>query len=445
MALQDAFVALNRFGLGSRPGELERVSRDPKQWLRAQIVQQPVIPETLENLPHSSSWFKALGDARRTGKEARKNLIKEIGRPQTKKELYKRIETAIHTDQPFKERLAFFWANHFTVSGKRPLIAPAIGGFEREAIRPHIFGKFEDMLLAAARHPVMLHYLDNATSIGPNSKIGKRRDRGLNENLAREILELHTLGVNGGYSQKDVTEFAKVLTGWTIDSYFKRFENTGRFHFFDRIHEPGRKTLLGTSLREDGYEEGVEALGLIARHPSTARHIATKLARHFVADEPSEDVIAKLASIFMQSEGDLKEMSLALIDLPECWENSQSKIKNPFDYVVSVFRSFDAKRIPSKLLVGALHEMGYFLFFAPSPEGWSDKSEDWLMPEMLMRRIEFADLVAGYANGLVRPSDFFDSTIAPVASFESRDAALQAPAAKDALAITLASPEFQRR
>jgi len=445
MALQEAFIALNRFGLGARPGELERVSRNPKEWLRSQITEQPAIPETLQNLPHSSSWFKAQADARHAGKEARKKLTREIGRPQTKKELQKRIETAIRSDQPFKERLAIFWANHFTVSGKRPLIAPAIGGFEREAIRPHLFSKFEDMLLAVAQHPVMLHYLDNAISIGPKSKIGKRRDRGLNENLAREILELHTLGGNGGYDQKDVTEFAKVLTGWTIDSNFKRLENTGRFYFLDRIHEPGQKILLGTTFYEDGYEEGVKALKLIANHPSTARHIAKKLARHFVADEPSDAVIAKLENVFMQSGGDLKELSLALIDRPECWENSQSKVKNPFDYVVSVFRSCDAKKIPGRLLIGALNEMGYFLFFAPSPEGWSDKSEDWLMPEMLMRRIEFSDIVSGYAYGSIRPSDFFNRTIAPVASFESRDIVLQAPSAKDALAITLASPEFQRR
>lgn len=445
MALQEAFIALNRFGLGARPGELERVSRNPKQWLRSQITEQPAIPEILQNLPHSSSWFKAQADASRAGKEARKKLTREIGRPQTKTELQKRIEAAVKSDQPFKERLAIFWANHFTVSGKRPLIAPAIGGFEREAIRPHVFGKFEDMLLAVAQHPVMLHYLDNAISIGPKSQIGKRRDRGLNENLAREILELHTLGVNGGYGQKDVTEFAKVLTGWTIDSNFKRLENTGRFYFLNRIHEPGQKILLGTTLYEDGYDEGIKALKLIANHPSTARHIATKLARHFVADEPSDAVIAKLANVFMQSGGDLKELSLALIDLPESWENSQSKVKNPFDYVVSVFRSFNAKKIPARLLIGALNEMGYFLFFAPSPEGWSDKSEDWLMPEMLMRRIEFSDIVSSYAYGLIRPPDFFDGTIGPVASFESRNIVLQAPSAKDALAITLASPEFQRR
>ena len=207
--------------------------------------------------------------------------------------------------------------------------------FEREAIRPNVLGKFSDMLLAVVAHPAMLNYLNNMTSFGPNSRMGKRRNRGLNENLAREILELHTLGVNGGYTQKDVIALAKIITGWTITPAKM---GGGGFQYIDVIHEPGTHILLGKSYPQNGQQQGIDALRDLAHHPSTARFIATKLARHFIADNPPDSTIKHLEKVFKKTDGDLKAMAETLIELPEIEKYPLSKIKTPYELIISTMR-----------------------------------------------------------------------------------------------------------
>ena len=357
-----------------------------------------------------------------------------------------RLGAMIATDQPFRERLVMFWSNHFTVSVQRPVVAGLVGSFEREAIRPHVTGRFEDLLRAAIRHPAMLLYLDNARSIGPNSRAGQRNRRGLNENLAREVLELHTLGVAGGYGQDDVRAFAAILTGWSVPGSRDAGldAGTGGFVFRPVAHEPGDKTLLGRRYPEAGEAEGLAALAALARHPATAHHLATKMARHFIADEPPPAAVARLERAFLDSDGDLGHLARVLIESPEAWAGPQAKIKTPQVLMVSALRVTGAGW-PADRLVGQLRQLGQMPFAAPSPAGWPDDAGHWIGPEAMMRRIAWCSLAGHRLAALIRPADLLEAAIGPVARPETREAVLQAPSAAEAVTLVLASPEFQRR
>ena len=247
-----------------------------------------------------------------------------------------RVDAAVNAEIGFAERLVWFWSNHFCVNADKTVMA---GGYEREVIRPHVLGRFADMLLAAESHPAMLLYLDNAQSIGPNSVAGINRDKGLNENLAREVLELHTLGVRSVYTQDDVTNFAKVLTGWTILPTASNPDHGGEFVYMKRAHEPGELTVIGHDYPDAGAEQGRAVLADLARHPATAKRVATKLARHFVADDPPPRLVERLSKRFLDTEGDLKEISKALIEAPEAWAAEQAKIKRPAEWIVAALRA----------------------------------------------------------------------------------------------------------
>src|SRR5262249_15978839 len=248
------------------------------------------------------------------------------------KEAKARFDAAVHSDLGFAERLVWFWSNHFCVNFDATVMA---GGYEREAIRPYVLGKFVDMLLATESHGAMLLYLDNAQSIGPHSVSGINRARGLNENLAREILELHTLGVRTVYTQEDVTSFANVLTGWTIRATATDPEHGGEFVFINRMHEPGPLAVVGKTYEDTGVEQGRAVLKDLARHPATAHHVAVKLARHFIADEPPPALVERLERRFSETDGDLKEVARALIAAPEALSPEQAKIKRPGEWIVS--------------------------------------------------------------------------------------------------------------
>jgi uncharacterized protein (DUF1800 family) len=300
------------------------------------------------------------------------------------------------------------------------------------------------MLGAVIRHPAMLSYLDNLLSFGPNSRAGRTTGRGLNENLARELLELHTLDVDGGYNQADVTELAKILTGWSIGR--AKSDEAGTFVFHDVAHEPGPKTLLGVRFEEAGIEEGERALDLLAAHPATARHVATKLARHFVADEPPADAVAHLESVFRDSGGDLAAVSRALLALDAAWAEPLAKVKTPIEFTVSALRALGGNReIEAKKLLGSLRLMGQVPFNAPSPAGWPDRASDWASPQALMERAEWSMTVAQKAAGAVDPALLLAGTIGPVAPEDTKIAITRAPDRIEAIAMLLASPEFQRR
>jgi uncharacterized protein (DUF1800 family) len=295
------------------------------------------------------------------------------------------------------------------------------------------------MLLASARHPAMLVYLDNVRSIGPHSAIGTRRGRGLNENYARELLELHTLGVRGGYTQSDIESLAAILTGWGME---RREGIDGAFHFEAARHEPGSKKVLGSRYRE-GEASGREVIVDLARNPKTGTFLATKLARHFIADEPPPEAVAHLAAAFRSSNGDLGVVGDALVDCPEAWEPARRKLKSPVDLVVSTARalSYDAS---GPQLLKSVQYLGQVPFGAPSPQGWPDRAEEWIGPEAVLTRVEWAQKVGHESVDRVTDPGAWGAEILGDLSAETR-AAVSKVSSGDGLALVLASPEFQRR
>ncbi len=458
--------ALNGFGLGARAGEHRQVN-DPRGWLRAQLdAGAPILRPPAEASPAAIAGaigsFRAIGqvkavEQRQARQEARRRLG-EIAAAEGRAALTERLTT----NRPFVERLVAFWSNHLCVSvGAKVLVAPLAGSYEREAIRPHVLGRFEDMVLASARHPAMLVYLDNFQSIGPGSRRGRssgrggRGPRGLNENYARELLELHTLGVNGGYTQRDVQELASILTGWTVGGLvrggrgltgrFGRDEGRFGFTFEELLHEPGTKTVLGVRYGEAGVDEGERVIRALCRHPSTARFVAGKLAAHFVADAPPPAAVDRLARTFRDSGGDLRAVALALIDLPEAWGEGARKFRAPQEWLVAVLRAFGAQQVaPSAMPL--LRQLRHPLWSPQSPKGFGDRTDDWADPDALLNRAELARTVARRLRTRpVEPLALLDVADHAPGDLLRRLLADGSIAPDERVALALAGPAFQWR
>jgi uncharacterized protein (DUF1800 family) len=306
------------------------------------------------------------------------------------------VTRAIVSDAQLEEVLAAFWFNHFNVFSQKGAVRWMVPAYEREAIRPHVLGKFRDLVLATARHPAMLFYLDNWMSTradltmrrGPNGG----RQMGLNENYARELMELHTLGVDGGYTQQDVTEVARCFTGWTID----RPRDGGSFLFRARAHDPGAKRVLGQTIPAGGGErDGERVIDLLVRHPSTARFISTKLARHFVADDPPAALVDRMAATFRSTDGDIRAVMTTLVTSPEFWSRDayRAKIKTPFEVVVSAVRALDGRLDAARggaELAREVGRLGQPLYEAQPPTGYPDRAESWVNTGALLGRMNFA-------------------------------------------------------
>ncbi len=444
------FTALNRFGFGPKFGEARQVSKDPQAWLRSKIKPQKTLPVRLQKYDSyavsMSKIYHSVVSENPEDKRLTRRKLHQIFHEETAD----RTRVMIETDNAFYERLVTFWANHFTVSRSRPWIAPGLAAYEREAIRPHVFGKFEDMLLAAIGHPSMLFYLDNIKSIGPNSALGLRGRRSYNENLAREILELHTLGVNGGYGLEDVKELALGLTGWADGAFmFRQQDYTDDimpvFKFIPRIHEPGTRTVMGETFPQNGVEQGRAILRHLAHHPATSEFIAQKLVRHFVADDPPAAAVKTIAKAFRDTKGDLAKISAALIDLKAAWAQPLSKVKTPHELVVSLYRVAGWKNIPQRHILEPLKLLEQEPFFAPSPAGWGDEAGDWLTSGALIRRLEWIRAICARIPLTRSPRDILAQ--AGLAQFNpalSRKVE-NAPSADYALALIFCSAEFQRR
>ncbi len=317
-----------------------------------------------------------------------------------------------------------------------------VGPYEREAIRPHVLGHFADLLLAAESHPAMLFYLDNVASMGANSIAGINRDKGLNENLAREILELHTLGVRSGYSQADVTSFAKVLTGWTWIAPFEPAHG-GEFIFAKRLHEPGEQIVLGKRYADSGMDQGRAVLADLARHPATAQHIAQKLARHFVADEPPPALVDRLAKTFRDTDGHLKEVAKTLVSADESWTSPRQKLKPPAEWIAGVLQLTGTQDVtPIGRVMVAQVTLGAPLWRPPAPNGYPDTESAWL--DGVPRRLDIANEFAGRARS-ADPLDLLESSIGPLASAETRETIGRAESRKQGLALLVMTPEFLRR
>jgi len=462
---KDAALALHRFGLGPRAGSIAAVASDPRGALLAELDQPRAGQIDNPNLPTSGAANRAVfeSNAKRLAEQklakkrrdenpgmaepAMEQGLQEQGEQKAVplpqqiflQEARTRYHAALSAEIGFVERLVWFWSNHFCVSAASTVMA---GAYEREAIRTHVLGRFGDMLLAAEGHPAMLLYLDNAQSIGPNSVAGINRVRGLNENLAREILELHTLGVRTVYSQEDVTNFAKVLTGWTIIPTNTNPDRGGEFIFNGRMHEPGPQTVIGTAYPDNGVAQGRTVLADLARHPATAKHIGFKIARHFIADEPPQPLVDRLAQRFLDTDGDLKEIASTLVTAPEAWVASRNKIKRPSEWLVASIRATGLQGDPVRT-TRAQRGLGEPLWQPAAPNGFSDDSAAWL--DGLAQRLVVANAFSQRVAERIDPAAVAEAVLGELASTETLQTIARAESKSQALAVLLMSPEFQRR
>lgn len=446
-------LAVHRFGLGARPGERADIQGDPRGWLLAQLRPTRRLPEHLADRPDHPELF--VEHARQKAIEADGKAARRWARTVYVDDRLARFAHASTTTAPFRERWARFFSNHLCVSARKRLVTFLAGAHEREAIRPHVVGRYASLLLASTRHPAMLIYLDNRQSMGPDSAMGRAKGKGLNENLARELLELHTVGVDGGYTQQDVTELAKMLTGWTIRTPSKSVRRPqAAFVFTARRHQPGSKQLMGQTYAESGVTETERALKHLAAHPSTARHIAYKIAVHFVADDPPEPIVADLARRFRDTDGDLRAVGEHLIQDDRVWTEAarNPKLRTPEEVAIAMVRASGwqdrSAELPDQIrsMEKAIQTMGHLPLSPPSPAGWPDRQEDWSGPEQILRRIELAEKTGNGLGRQVRdPRGHADDILGDRLHPDTRKAIARAPDSGTAMALLLASPEFQWR
>jgi uncharacterized protein (DUF1800 family) len=474
--MMQAEIAVLRFGLGARPGDLAAATAEPRAWLMSQI-NGPVPLAVNSPLAPSDQIFAGLlaaRDERQKMKQASAtespdakvafNAIREAYQPHYRAQVLARAQSAALTMRPFAERLVHFWSNHFAVSADKGVVYGLAGSLENEAIRPHVTGRFVDLLTAVEQHPAMIAFLDNQYSVGTDSTAARfasrfasrsssddtakpKRQFGINENLAREILELHTLGVNGGYTQADVTSFAQIITGWSIGGGKGRLAGgmQGRFYFRDNLHEPGPKVFLGKTYTEQGQRQGEAVLADLARRPETANFIATKLVRHFVADDPPPAAVARVARAFLKSGGDLPQVYAALIESPESWDPNARKFKTPEDFVFSTLRALNVSPAEPLEVIRTFDLLGQRQYTPGSPAGWPDTSKSWDGSDALMHRVLWASRVGAKYESGVEPTDLAAASLGSYARPETLSALRRAATSAQAVALLLMSPEFQRR
>ncbi|WP_404712531.1 DUF1800 family protein [Sphingomonas sp. MMS24-J13] len=468
-------IALNRFGLGARPNET--LSGDPKGWLLGQLARFDAKPAAYAGLSVPGARVRAIlaqdhppaaGTSDAIPLQTDLVSILRAKRPDQQQAMAQeahdgyaaainaRVAIALDTEAPFVERLAAFWSNHFALSIEKPQVGIFAAAYEIDAIRPHVLGRFEDMLMAVEHHPAMLFYLDQYGSVGPGSWFSQQvvrtqpgMDVGLNENLAREIMELHTLGARSGYSQADVTEFARALTGWTVSGMGYRPASdeptTGSFVFRDVIHSPGNRTIMGKVYPAGGEQQAKSVLHDLANAPATARHISTKLARHFVADNPPPAMIERMSKAFLESQGDLPAVYRVMIEAPEAWAATATKFKTPWDWVVSMLRGLGRREVPGLDFQSMLTLLGQSIWQPGSPAGFDDISASWAAPEALVVRVQLAEHFASQAARLLDARTLAPKLMPGMVSPTTAAAIAQAESGASALTLMLVSPEFQRR
>jgi uncharacterized protein (DUF1800 family) len=468
---QQAASAANRFGLGARGDEIVRIGDDPRGWLLAQIGGKD-RSDPFAGLPDSGAYLDQYHDYLRQQREMREqqragkdgdamqaNGRRDFRRAQ-QREFVSRQRLAATTSRPFTERLVRFWSNHFAISVDKFQASLFAAPMEREAIRPHLAGRFADMLLAVERHPGMLVYLDNAQSIGVESRLGAQsarraqrnpeaRKRGLNENLAREILELHTLGVDGGYAQADVAELARAITGWSVARPVDRERRSSEaFVFRTAAHEPGARRVLAKAYAEAGEAQGEAILRDLAVHPATARHLSLKLARHFVADQPPPVLVDRMAKAYLASGGELAALYRAMVENDAAWSPTAGKFKSPEDFVISALRACQL-RDDADLAFGVRlqGQLGHPVFQPRSPAGFGDIAADWGGPDALFKRVQAAQALAERlpASGDATPQAIGEAALGTNLDGETAKALRRAESVQQGVALLLASPVFQWR
>ena len=425
VAAARALHVLNRLGYGPKPGDVERVAAigvdryiatqlDPKTIPLPEALSQRLLSltATQTSARQAMAQFYEGQAAARQDDEAGKQQRREIYERMSLQTAEARLARAIDSPRQLDEVMVDFWFNHFNVFSGKSLDRALIASYERDAIRPFAMGRFRDLLGATSRHPAMLFYLDNWLSVAPGSQPAQRGDNaaaprpsGLNENFARELMELHTLGVDGGFSQKDVTELARMFTGWTFAP--RAVRGDGDFQFDPRRHDNGEKFWLGQRISARGRDEGEWALDLLAAHPATARHISYKLAQYFVADQPPAALVDRLARRFQETQGDIRAVLGMLFASPEFRDPGAigGKFKTPYQYVVSAARAADLRVLNVRPLLSTLAQLGMPLYGCQTPDGYKNTEAAWLNPDALTRRINFATALASGRLPLDQPAD----------------------------------------
>jgi len=480
-AKADAVLALNRFGMGPRPGSIAAIEADPRGALLAELDRPPADLISASELPSSAKAFRTVADANakrqarlivatkaqaKAQEEAKQRMamapsmseavpqggaetaaklaaeaVPDPGLAIYLEEAKFRIDAALDAEIGLTERLVWFWSNHFCISADK--IQSMSGAYEREAIRPHVLGRFADLLLAVESHPAMLFYLDNSVSMGLNSVAGINRSRGLDENLARETLELHTLGVRSGYTQDDVIAFANVLTGWTLVQPDGSPDRGGEFAFNPRLHEPGEQKIMGKVYADEGVEQGRAVLRDLARHPATATHVATKLASAFISDAPPPALVERLAMVFLDSDGNLREIAKAMVSADESWTQPRAKLKSACEWRVGMFRACGFARIEPAGFTDGQALLGERLWRPPSPRGYPDDEASWI--DSIGRRLDIANKFAERMADTVDPETVMENVLGSTVSDEVRQAVGRADSRQQALALLFMSVELQRR
>ncbi|MEQ5820619.1 DUF1800 domain-containing protein [Halomonas sp. SCS19] len=468
--LVQAEIAANRFGLGAGPGELAEIAKDPQGWVLAQIDEAERAPliEPLAALPSTITYLERFDRFRRDHAAARRRMSEAAANDKPTQSLptllerfgaMKQAEIQARGRQqclspfPVLERWVMFWSNHFTVSADRGGVQLLPGAFEREAIRPYVSSSFSAMLLGVEQHPAMLLYLDNAASVGPDSPLARSARAsagrlGLNENLAREILELHTLGVDGPYQQQDVVELARAITGWRTRLELPPSTEAPALGpygslFHGAAHQGGERELLGRRFAAGGARQGRDMLRFVAGQEATATFVATKLARHFVADDPPGELVSALASTFQRENGRLSALFRTLFSHPQAWQPQALKFRRPQEYLVALYRALGKAPSPDGSDWGQqLRLLGQPPFLAGAPAGWSDDANDWIGADALNKRLLVAQRHAGDASG--EAMELAQQSLGPRLREATAVALSQAPR-NQALAMVLASPEFQWR
>ena len=445
-------------------GAQQALYPDGSPWERLQKVATLIE----EELDFAKRYKKSDPERFRAYRNRRGQIVREMYRD----DVHARVAQSALSPYGFYERLVTFWADHFSVSKyvNNNLMPGIVGAYEAGAIRPYVTGDFASLLKSAVLHPAMLYYLDQNRSVGPNSKNGQRNDTGLNENLAREILELHTLGVGGGYTQIDVREFAKILTG-------TRSRNVDlETRFFPGMAEPGAETVMGKTYGVEvvGIENVHEVLDDLAQRPETAQHLSRKLAIHFIGDHPSSELIARMTQAYLASRGNLIALYDVLLHWPGSWADFGSKVKTPYEFIVSTARAFaaehtffdplppkeadkasgtmnmkmdsaSARRRNNAYTVGSLVRLNQPIWDAPGPDGWPEQAEYWITAQSLVERNRLARRLYARRFNNTSPDELMETALGDAVSANTRNIVVGTQDPVDARTIVLVSPEFNRR
>jgi uncharacterized protein (DUF1800 family) len=444
-ALRDAAIAATRFGYGARPGELRLIATDPRGWLLSQL-QAPTIPARFDALPHSAPLIAGFMSTRQAGAEARRAYRRETVAGVSREALVHTAH-AIETDAPFLERLIRFLGNHFTISIRDPKGAPLAFAHEREAIRPHAVGMLSRLMTETVRHPAMILYHDNELSIGPFSEAGLNGARGLSVKLARAVLERHALGPGAEVSRGDVNALAKMFTGWSIAA--PNEPNPGTFVFRPQWHEPNAKMMLNRRYPDAGVLEAEAAMESLSRQERAVRNLATKMARHFVDDEPPGELIGDMLDGFVRDGNTIAGMARGMIESSASWRAGRFKVKTPEDLVLSTARALGLGADQAAPVLRSMRILGQPPKAPPSSEGWPDRAAAWLAPQQLLERVEWSAAMANRAarRGMsdIAASDLGLSVLGPRLRQATHRRLVVTADRTQALALLLAAPEFQGR